>query len=288
MSKIFNLLESIGMTTNRTSELFANSTRDMNNLKVYKDSVSDVIYIDNFFIGDDIYSDGAYREKQATSPGASLEDRADCKRRINDFSKYYHNKVICDFGCGEGTFLSESLEHTQKSFGVELQENYVKELNRKDINCFKSISDIPENLDSCFLFHVLEHLENPISHLETIRSKLADKGQVVIEVPHARDFLIKKLKIDEFIKFTLWSQHLILHTRESLTAVLKEAGFKNIEIHGVQRFSIANHMQWMKDKTPGGHRGELQSIETPELRSAYQESLNKIDATDTLIAIAER
>jgi cyclopropane fatty-acyl-phospholipid synthase-like methyltransferase len=288
MSKIFNLLESLGMTTNKTSELFANSTRDMDNLKVYKDSVSDVIYIDNFFIGDDTYSEGAYREKQATSSGASLEDKADCKRRINDFSKYYHNKVICDFGCGEGTFLLESLKHTKKSFGVELQKNYAKELNKKDIKCFNSISDVHEDIDSCFLFHVLEHLEDPISHLETIRSRLSDKGRVIIEVPHARDFLIKKLKIDEFIKFTLWSQHLILHTRESLTAVLKDAGFKNIEIHGVQRFSIANHMQWMKDRIPGGHRGELQSIETSELRSAYQESLNKIDATDTLIAIAER
>ena len=38
--------------------------------------------------------------------------------------------------------------------------------------------------------------------------------------------LIKDLNIQEFIDFTLWSQHLILHTRESLNAFLIASGYK--------------------------------------------------------------
>ena len=69
---------------------------------------------------------------------------------------------------------------------------------------------------------------------------------------------------------------------------LDESGFKNINIYGIQRYSLANHIQWIKDKKPGGHYGDLKDIETPEIKHAYQEALNKIDATDTLIAIAEK
>ena len=185
-------------------------------------------------------------------------------------------------------FLVKSIENSKQSFGVELQENFREELNHKNIKCTKSINEIPNGLDTCFLFHVLEHLEDPIKHLKEIKSKLSNNGKIVIEVPHARDFLIKKVKVKEFIKFTLWSQHLILHTRESLYSFLDESGFKNINIYGIQRYSLANHIQWIKDKKPGGHYGDLKDIETPEIKHAYQEALNKIDATDTLIAIAEK
>lgn len=288
MSKIFNLLESMNLTSRETMKVFSNSTRDIEQLKVYKDSLSDVIYINDFFIGDHVYKVGDYREEQATSSEASLEDIVDCERRVEDFKEFYKDKIICDFGCGAGTFLLGSNNDTKESYGVELQENYIIELNNNNIKCSDTINDIPDNLDACFLFHVLEHLEDPILHLESIRNKLANKGKIIIEVPHARDFLIKELNIKEFIDFTLWSQHLILHTRESLEAFLVKAGYRNIYIYGVQRFSIANHIQWIKDKIPGGHRGRLKLLESKELKSAYQEGLNIIDATDTLIAIAEK
>ena len=289
MGKIFNLLKSLNLTSEDTAKIFSESTRDIENLKVLKDSRSDIVFIDNFFIGDHVYKEGKYRKEEVTASSASLEDLADCKRRSSDFFDLYNNKVICDFGCGRGTFLSDTIESTKKSFGVEIQENYAKDLNNKNIICHSTIDYLSDNsLDSCFMFHCLEHFEDPMHHLKSIKAKLVSGGKIVIEVPHARDFLIKNLNIQEFIDFTLWSQHLILHTRQSLEAFLLAAGYKNIKIHGVQRFSIANHIQWAKDKVPGGHRGELSVIEMPDLVRAYQEALNTIDATDTLIAVAEK
>ena len=43
--------------------------------------------------------------------------------------------------------------------------------------------------------------------------KLKKNANLIIEVPHANNLLLKKLKIKSFINFTLWSEHLILHTR---------------------------------------------------------------------------
>ena len=49
---------------------------------------------------------------------------------------------------------------------------------------------------------------------------------MIIEVPHARDFLIETFDINSFKDFTFWSEHLILHTKESLVAFAKESGLK--------------------------------------------------------------
>lgn len=288
MGKIFKLLESINLASEETKDTFSKSTRDAESLNVFRDSKSEIIYIDDFFVGNEVYNSGSYRLEQSAS-SADYEDINDCKRRSKDFLNLYNDKVICDFGCGKGSFLIDTIEKTKKSFGVELQQDYLMELNKKNIECSDNISNIDDNsLDSCFMFHVLEHLEDPIFHLKSIRPKLSSGGKIIIEVPHARDFLIKNLKIQEFINFTLWSQHLILHTRESLEKFLQVSGYMNIKIYGVQRYSIANHIQWANNKLPGGHRGDIAYIETPELVEIYQKTLDKFDATDTLIAIAEK
>ena len=109
---------------------------------------------------------------------------------------------------------------------------------------------------------------------------------MILEVPHANDFLLEHMSVSAFIQFTLWSQHLVLHTRDSLRRMLTSAGFKHIKIEGVQRYSISNHLHWLKNSKPGGHITTLSALDSPELKRAYAEALSKIDATDTLVAIA--
>ena len=95
-----------------------------------------------------------------------------------------------------------------------------------------------------------------------------------------------KLNIKDFKDFTLWSQHLILHTKESLNNFLSFSGYKNIHVEGFQRYSIANHLGWLKNKKPGGHKSDLAEIENSDLIKYYNKSLENLDATDTIIAYA--
>ena len=92
--------------------------------------------------------------------------------------------------------------------------------------------------------------------------------------------------VEAFKKFTLWSQHLVLHTRESLEKLLLYAGFKNIIIQGVQRFGLSNHICWLLNAKPGGHKDFLSVLENKNLFKEYSNSLNQINANDTLVAIA--
>jgi hypothetical protein len=112
-------------------------------------------------------------------------------------------------------------------------------------------------------------------------------GKIIVEVPHAKDFLIDFLNLETFKAFTFWSEHLILHTRASLETFLQESGFKNIVIKGFQRYPLANHLYWLSQGKPGGHQ-HWHYLTTKELDKGYADMLASLDKTDTLIAIAEK
>ena len=289
---IKQVLLKIGAIHEENVDLFSSGTRDNQNLKVLKDRKTGVIFIDDFLPNEKIYQTGNYRLEAKPLIGVSVvdhDDFVDSARRFNSYQQFILNKKIVDFGCGGGGFLSRALGVASSVAGVELQQNFIQDLNSRGIRCFSSLDDIGDDQDTFFMFHCLEHLPNPIEVLSDIRSKLMKNGagKIIVEVPHAQDFLISSLGIEEFIEFTLWSQHLILHTRKSLELLLSECGFKNIVIEGVQRYGVSNHLKWLKSREPGGHGEVLSVFETQELKASYALALSKIDANDTLVAIAE-
>lgn len=291
-SGIRKMLLGLGAINEPNIEVFSKHTRDKNDLTVYRDKVSKVIFIDNYYVGEDEYISGKYR--QGPKPLMKVverdyEDLTDSERRFNAYRKFVVGKSIVDFGCGAGSFLRLSKATAKNVSGIELHQDFLRALNVDGISCFSDLNELKNEQDSFFMFHCLEHLPDPAIVLKNIHKKLrADgNGKIVIEVPHARDFLIDKLSLQAFIDFTLWSQHLILHTRESLTLMLADAGFKNIHIEGVQRYSLANHLHWLNNRRPGGHKESLSIFETANLVSAYSYALSKIDANDTLVAVAQ-
>ncbi len=290
-SKVRETLIRIGAINPENVMLFSEGTRDCKQLNVFRDRVTKVIFIDDYYVGDGEYRNGNYRRaiNQIDKSGnVNLEDIFDTERRYMKYRQFIVDKDICDFGCGAGNFLKISKSSAKSVVGVELQQSYSDELNNLNIPCHSSLKNITYPLDFISLFHCFEHLPDPTAVLCELRASLKTAGQgvLLIEVPHARDFLIDQLSVKSFIDFTLWSQHLVLHTRESLRLFLTDAGFKNIIIEGVQRYNLSNHLQWISKNKPGGHKSELSIFQTQQLTDAYADSLLKIDATDTLVALA--
>ncbi len=262
---------------------FFGRARDNNKVRFYRDKITKIIFTDYTTNYHNLYSKGEHYKIQSNN----YERKSDNNRRVNAFKKYYKNKIVCDFGCGNGDFLKTILLNSKKVFGIELNKSNIKSLNRKNILVKNDINLINEKLDTIFLFHVLEHLPNSIEFLKIFKKKLKKKGKVIIEVPHACDILLDKFKNKDFINFTLWSQHLILHTKDSLKFYLKSSGYKNIEIFGIQRYNIFNHLNWLNTGKPGGHKSAIsKKLNKTDLKN-YEMLLNKFEATDTLIAIAE-
>ena len=287
MGPIREILEKLGLVDNANLEVLSSRTRDRENITVFRDKITEVIFIDDFPVDDAIYKAGNYRKDLEKLYGKrDYEIGVDLKRRLSAYKQFYVGKKIVEFGCGEGSFLEAVYPFAENVLGIELEEASISKINSIGIDCRKDFSKTENGIyDSLFCFHTLEHLQDPIRFLRQFKEKVRTNGHIIIEVPHANDFLLRYIKTDEFRDFILWSQHLILHTRSSLECFLKFAGFKNFMIQGIQRYQLSNHFNWLVKGKPGGHKGLLSSIDSNELHRAYENSLRSIDATDTLVAV---
>lgn len=207
-------------------------------------------------------------------------------RRAEDFGSYVRNKRWVDFGCGLGGMLDELGSQAQWAAGLEPNQQRAEMVRSKGHNVIGDIEEVPEqSLDIITMFHVLEHISEPTDVLTALKSKLKPGGRLLVEVPHARDALFTLYDSDEFKKFTFWSEHLVLHTRQSLRLLLGQAGFNDLEITGYQRYPLANHLYWLSQGKPAGH--EFWSfLDRPNLHHEYSGILAAIDRTDTLISIS--
>ena len=288
---IFQSLEMLGLTSKQSRIVFNERTRDADKLNVWKDTSSGVIYIDEFYTGDETYIEGSYREDNVSELKAGcpdVENALDARRRLESSLSLVTGKKIADFGCGSGDFLKLVQPYCAEVLGVELQQSFVEELNAIGIPCTSDLDSIEDgSLDCVVSFHVIEHLPHPLETLSALMNKIVSGGYIVIEVPHANDLLLSTVKCEEFKQFTLWSQHLVLHTRESLRKMLSFVGLEAVQVKGVQRYPISNHLHWLANGKAGGHKSILSSLDSDVLFDAYQNSLARIDATDTLVAIAK-
>lgn len=152
--------------------------------------------------------------------------------------------------------------------------------------CYPSIEDAPvATFDIVTAFHAVEHFTTLVETSRAVRRCMKESGELVVEVPRARDILLSFLNVPAIRDFTFWSEHLILHTQESLRGILAAAGFRDIEVYGFQRYPLENHLHWLSHGKPGGYEVWPQ-LGTPALARAYGDMLKTRDMTDTLIATA--
>jgi len=280
--------------------ILSNKTRDKK-IKVVKDLKSKIIFLEKYITTNDYYSSLKYRDGRkvlkkskktilnvkTTSGNIKTTVIEDGRRRATQFKKILNKKDILDFGCGWGEFL-KNIKNYKSLSGIELRKeciNHIK-LNIKKISITDDINYYKKKFDIITMFHVLEHIPYQVNILKILKSKLKKGGKIVIEVPHAEDFLILQNELKKFRDFTFWSEHLILHTCKSLKTVLIKAGFKKINIQFYQRHNFSNHLGWFLKRKPDGHN-IYKKIVNKKLNQSYCENLKELGQTDTLIAVAE-
>ncbi len=273
-------------------ELFYPRVRDRDDISIMKCKQSGVVFTSTPEHMDlSHYADKhefPHYWKEDNRKKALIDSFEDDSRRKDQFLSLISNKKWMDVGTGAGGVLDLLDPFAERVVAVEPQQRALDSLRNEDYEAYGDIADVPFNdFDVISLFHVFEHLTDPLSLLKTAYDKLEVGGKIIIEVPHANDFLFSFLDLEEFKKFTFWSEHLVLHNRTSLTAFLHRANFKNVVINGYQRYNLANHLHWLKEKKPSGHI-KWSMLATDQLDAAYSSMLEKSDMTDTLIAIAEK
>lgn len=288
-NRLKTLLCDLGISDERSIREFYPRVRDREDISVLRCERSEVILLSR--------SDHAEISHYETKRGfeywgaadrtaavrAGLED---AQRRYEQHKTILANKRWIDVGAGAGAALDLMAPLASKTVAVEPQEDARRALVDAGYEVYASLQEVPQGgYEAATLFHVFEHLPDPIATLQTLRSKMSPGAVLIIEVPHARDFLLSFFDLEAFKAFTFWSEHLILHTRDSLRLFLEAAGFSDVSIHGCQRYPLANHLHWLTKGKPGGHV-QWSFLRTRELDVAYGDMLAARDSTDTLVAFA--
>lgn len=271
---------------------FHNKVRDMKGIKVLRSKKSGLVVLDkinhidfNYYENNEHYVNGKHQIE--TFKGiVKTTFLDDAKRRVDQYRKYIKGKSVLDFGCGRGEFVFEVKKISPKVFGLEPNRWNREDIEKQGIKCYRELTDIPEEIkfDYIFLNHVFHHLTQPIETLKKIKKYLNKDGAIVMEVRHGNDFLIEKFDAKEYRDFSFCSEHLILHTFESLKKFSQKAGFKKVDVFFYQRYPISNHMHWFMNRKPGGHN-VLEFLNEPKLNEAYRSFLVNRKETDTLIAV---
>jgi 2-polyprenyl-3-methyl-5-hydroxy-6-metoxy-1,4-benzoquinol methylase len=101
------------------------------------------------------------------------------------------NKRLLDYGCGTGEFLKLSRTKGWNTQGVEPSQKArqgASELIKKDLS--PSLDDVPDTklFDAITLWHVLEHVPEPSTTLQKLKSRLTHDGTLFIAVPNHRSW----------------------------------------------------------------------------------------------------
>jgi 2-polyprenyl-3-methyl-5-hydroxy-6-metoxy-1,4-benzoquinol methylase len=262
--------------------------RDNNKIKVIECQKCGLVTLNDFsHISINHYEDGKMHTLQNTMSEWVIETEVDDSRRFEMLKSKILGSKILDFGCGNGNFLLKSMNFATLVQGVEIEKRVQKYFEGSKLKIWSSLEDLKINtkvkFDLITSFHVFEHLEDPLFILKYLASLLSEKGEIIIEVPSSEDALLTLYNCNEFANFTYWSQHLYLFNQNTLSELVKKSGLKLNWVKQIQRYGLSNHLFWLSNKLPAGHK-KWTFLNSHILDELYSQQLASIGKCDTILA----
>ena len=142
------------------------------------------------------------------------------------------NKKVLDVACASG-YLADFLKQKNCLIdGIDIDSEAVKEAQKR---CNAYVLDIskdkvPGKYDIIVLGDILEHLEDPLKILSSLKENLNNDGYIIVSIPNIVN-IYPRLKIffgnfDYKEKGIFDRTHLKFFTRKSFKEFIKRAGFK--------------------------------------------------------------
>ncbi len=164
-----------------------------------------------------------------------IRSKLEARRFLNRCHNLPSDARILDVGCGDGFHLDLFRRYGKKAWrleGVDIDKRAVDAASRAGFNVhLGSVEeiDLPENAyDIIFIIQTIEHVENPVTVLRTVRRLLKNGGRVVMVTDNTGS-----IDFDLF-KSGFWGgyhfpRHWNLFNRKSISVLGEKTGFE-IEI----------------------------------------------------------
>lgn len=260
------------------------SVRNNKELEVRECSTCSLVYLSSFeHINKSFYEDSGMHATAVDIDAWIRETDHDDNRRFDFLQRAITNKSVLDFGCGVGGFLLKARSIASHVAGIELERRLKPWFEKNNLTVSESIDSVPDAYDVITAFHVVEHLADPKKIIQSLAQRLNSGGEIIIEVPSSTDALLTIYNNEAFSHFTYWECHLFLFNDHTLRMLAAQAGLKVKYIKQVQRYPLSNHLYWLAQDKPGGHK-QWAFFDSQKLNEAYEASLASIGACDTIIA----
>jgi len=177
------------------------------------------------------------------------------------------NKRILDIGCSAGHFLATIKPYVKECVGLEFNlanAEFVRE--KLGIPVYTDPiekTDLPENhFDVIFCLQTLEHIEDPLTFLKTIKRYLKKGGVVYIEVPNLLEASLSVFDNKGYEDFYYRAPHLFYYNPATLKRLMSKAGYKG-KVLPFQWYNVLNQFHWIATGEPQG--SGFPGLKDPEL-----------------------
>lgn len=172
-----------------------------------------------------------YPRGHQTSPPAAYE-RVDAWVRSRTIRSVAVGRSILDVGCGKGLLLARLRDFGWRVAGTELCESSAFVARTQGVPVHTGpLADCPVapgTTDVVTFFHSLEHMYAPRRDLVEAHKKLRDGGILIVEVPNFGSWMAHRFH-DKWFHLDV-PRHIHHFTRESLTLLVKDAGFDVLSV----------------------------------------------------------
>lgn len=138
---------------------------------------------------------------------------------------------ILDIGCGRGNFLKELAKAGYTCVGTDISAFEHEKTDRISFlqGTLEELKLTPASFDAVSIWHVLEHVRNPVDTLKEISSLLKPNGILALAVPNFGSWQSKLFRGHSF--HLDLPRHLFHFDLQSLMPLLKENDFQIISTH---------------------------------------------------------
>jgi SAM-dependent methyltransferase len=176
----------------------------------------------------------------------------EAKQRLAWVETWAPEGILLEVGCATGEFIEEATAVGYEAIGVE-PSKWAADIARRsgaEVLCGDLADWALEyagfTVDGVAMFHVLEHLEDPLELLRQSRSVLADDGRIFIEVPNASSERADALDpswVGWEFRFHYWH-----FTPLSMQVLLRQAGLEILELREVTARVYVDRTSWGRSR----------------------------------------
>lgn len=212
------------------------------------------------------YYGGLYRQEYSHNAQAAATNASEIYRVYKDYQqdRLHHigphlksSSSLLEVGASSGQFLIHVKDKVAEVNAIELDKACCAFLGSElgiaaDAEFLEKSRFADQTYDVVCAFQVIEHVEQPVEFLKTLRQAMKKGGTLFIEAPNLHDPLLSVWCVPTYQKFFYHSAHLHYFTETSLRKVAQDAGFRldQIEISFTQDYNVLNHLHWIMNDGP--------------------------------------